>query len=410
MKVLHVTPSFYPARHYGGTSYSGHALCKALAEIPDIEIRVLTTDSDGPKLRQRMAIADLPMRLAKGYDVFYCRRLLGKAVSLSMMWRLWPMIRWADIVHLSAIYSSTTIPTLFLCKLLDKPVVWSTHGALQRWSGSTRRATKRIWELICDSLCDPERILLHATSEEERNETVRRITRAQATVVPNGTDVPELINGKKDEMKRPTLLYLGRLHPIKGIENLLHALTMTDRDVQLSICGDGESSYRKSLEMLCDRLQIAERVTFYGLVEASERERHFQNSDLCVVPSHKEAFCLVVSESLSYGVPVIVSRHTPWKNVDAIGCGLCVDNDPVTLSKAIENALKMPLTEMGQRGREWILCEYSWGSVAQRIATHYKDLISYPLKIDRSQQPTILDCSVNQASENCVNSKIASAS
>jgi glycosyltransferase involved in cell wall biosynthesis len=206
---------------------------------------------------------------------------------------------------------------------------------------------------------------------------VRRIIRAKSAVVPNGINVPELNSGDKTITKGPSLLYLGRLHPIKGIENLLRALTTTDLNVRLSICGDGEKEYRESLEVLCDELQIAERVTFHGMVEASERERHFQNAGLCVVPSHKEAFCLVVAESLARGVPVIVSSDTPWKNVVTVGCGLCVDNDSESLSEAIASALKMPLAEMGQRGREWMQRDYSWALVAGKIAARYIDLMSH---------------------------------
>ena len=72
-------------------------------------------------------------------------------------------------------------------------------------------------------------------------------------------------------------------------------------------------TYRQSLERLSTELGLEQRVTFNGMVEGEEKEQHFYNADICIVPSYKEAFCLVVAEALSRGIPVIVSRSTPWK-------------------------------------------------------------------------------------------------
>ena len=373
MRVLHVTPSFYPARH---CISSGFGLCSALAKIPDVEIRVLTTDSDGPNKGRRIEVENFATRFSEGFEVFYCHRVFGNDVSPSMLLRLWSMIRWADVVHLSAVYSAPTIPTLLLCKIMGKPVVWSPRGALQRWSGSTRRAVKGLWEDICNGLCDSERVLMHFTSDDEKEESLARITNATAFVVPNGVDVSEVVNAKTSGTRdRLQLLYLGRLHPIKGIENLLRAVACCPSTVHLSICGDGPESYRQSLERLVAELKLDAQVKFHGFVNGEAKERTFREADLCVVPSFKEAFCVVVAEALSRGVPVIVSSGTPWKRVATMGCGLFVDNDVATLTKAIRSVGDMPLGEMGQRGCEWMKREYSWQIVAMQMHEQYRSII-----------------------------------
>ena len=48
MKVLHVVPTFYPATYWGGPIHSLYALCRVLAIVPDVQLRVLTTDAAGP--------------------------------------------------------------------------------------------------------------------------------------------------------------------------------------------------------------------------------------------------------------------------------------------------------------------------------------------------------------------------
>lgn len=373
MKVLHVSPSFFPAAHYGGPLYSGYQLCNGLAKIPGVELRVLTTDSDGPA---RIRVESFPTRLPAGYDVYYCRRWFGADIAPGLFRRLYAMIKWADVVHLTAVYSPPTIPVLFFCYDLDRPVVWSTRGALQRWEGSTRTRIKGVWETICNSLSKSERTLLHVTSEEERLESVKRIPNAQAVVIPNGIELPKL-NGVQGERKDNELriLYLGRLDPIKGIENLLRALPGLKANARLSICGEGDAEYQKHLQLLAHELGLNGRVKFHGRVEGQAKEQQFREADLCVVPSFKENFCIVVAEALARGVPVLASRGTPWKRLLEMGCGLWVDNSSEELSKAMDLAATLPLPEMGKRGREWMGQEYSWHTVAEQMVGQYRSLI-----------------------------------
>ncbi|MEK6334895.1 MAG: glycosyltransferase [Acidobacteriota bacterium] len=375
MKVLHVTPAFYPAAHWGGFTHSVPGLCDALAQKPLVDLKVLTTDSNGPATRENISVKSFPERFPAGYDVFYCRRVGGQSVSPGLLGRLWSLARWADVVHLTATYSFPTIPTLLVCRILRKPLVWSPRGALQRWPGTSRARAKSVWEKICNGLCDRRRVVLHVTSEEEKEESSPRIPRARARVIRNGIRIPRL-NGQRSERNgRLRLLYLGRLHPIKGIENLLRALAVVKTNVTLSICGDGDPSYRRSLESLASELAIEGRVTFRGAVDEVTRTRQFHEADLCVAPSFKENFSMAVAESLSHAVPVIVGNGTPWKQVDQIGCGRCVSNSPDELAKAIDALDDAPLREMGQRGRLWMQRDFEWSVVAEEMLATYQELV-----------------------------------
>ena len=355
-------------------------------------------------------VEGFPSRAPGGYEIYYCRRWLGAEISPGQLARLFGMIRWADVVHLQSVYSPPTIPTLLLAKILRKPVVWTPRGSLQRWQGSTRKHIKRVWEAICNRLCDPRRVVLHFTSTTEREESQPTITNARAVVVPNAIDVPEFgvlafgvppSGGSVLEFGVPSLdginkvvppesgtpngitpnapnilrlLYLGRLHPIKGIENLLRAIAQTDAGVTLSICGDGDIAYWRSLELLVSDLALGDRVEFHGRIEGDAKRYEFARADACVVPSFKENFCVVAAESLAHGVPVIASKGTPWARVEEIGCGLWVDNSPESLLAAVQKFRAMPLRDMGQRGREWMGREFSWPVVAEEMAACYEEL------------------------------------
>lgn len=351
-------------------------MCNALSQPGGVRLRVLTTDSSGPSQQDRLEVQAFPVRRSEGYEVYYCRKWWGKEFSGKLLSMLYHMIGWADVVHLTSVYSFSTIPTLFLCKLLRKPVVWSPHGALQRWEGSTKPLLKRTWEIICNGLLNPDRCVLHVTSKDEAEESRRRITRARVEVIANGTDIP-LTAPERSWMPegRLRLLFIGRLDPKKGIENLLRALTMLDGDVLLTICGAGESGYVLSLKELVRQLGLSSKVHFLGHVDGDKKSRVFWNSDVSVVPSFTENFGMVVVESLAHGVPVISSRGTPWKKIVEHDCGLWVDNDPALLAKAIAAIRTKDLQQMGLNGRKWMEEEFSWMKISERMRSVYQQLV-----------------------------------
>jgi glycosyltransferase involved in cell wall biosynthesis len=285
------------------------------------------------------------------------------------------MIRRADVVHLNGVYSFTTLPSLALCYLLRKPVVWSTHGALQRWEGSRRSSSKRFWERLCDVLCEADRVVLHTTGAPEQIESQSRMHNVSCIVLPYGVDIPELTQDRKPEPRSLQLLFLGRLHPIKGLENLLHALTLADEKATLAICGKGEATYEAHLRSLAGDLKLESQVRFLGRVEGDAREQQFREADVCVVPSFKESFGAVVAESLARGVPVIAGQGTPWERVEEQGCGLWVSNEPRELARAIDRMATMPRETTGLRGRAWMEREFSWAQVGREMIGEYERLL-----------------------------------
>lgn len=379
LRILHVTPACYPATYWGGPTFTVYALNNALANLPGVTLKVLTTDTAGPKPTQRLDHSQLD-GLYPNQEVVMTPRIAGRSVSLEMVWRLPSLVRWADVVHLTAIYSFPTIPTLLICRVLRKPVVWSPHGAIQdayEWSGSKRRILKRIWEILCNSLLG--NVVTHVISERERAPTQARIPKAKAMIVPNGVEIPSVLpprNWLPEGKLR--LMYLGRLSQKKGIENLLNAMAqLNDSTVELSIYGTGEDVYVASLHDLAGKLGLMGKgVFFIGHVDGEEKDQAFYRSDVCIVPSHTECFCMVVAEALARGVPVIASHGTPWAEIEEKRCGLWVDNSPESLAQAIVQIRSMPLHEMGARGRDWMMREFSWDAQAKKMMDIYQSLVS----------------------------------
>lgn len=377
MNILHISPTYYPATYFGGPIYSTLGLCNALAGIEGAVLRVLTTDSAGPHRSNKIEVVGMPSVFPAGYEVFYCRRRMGADISFEMFTYLSSMIAWADIVHLTAVYSPPTIPSLLISRIKRRPVVWSPRGSLQRWRGVTRPMAKHVWEAVCNTLVVPERCVLHVTSEEEARASANRIPKARTVLIPNGIDIPLAAKNRQwCPGGRLRVLYLGRLHPIKGIENLIAALPkLESTGVSLTICGEGDPAYKESLVRKTVELGVVDMVSFRGHVNGEAKTAAFTVADVCVVPSYVENFGMVVGEALAHGVPVIVSKGAPWAGIESHDCGLWVENTPDCLAAALKVIWKRDLADMGSRGRAWIEREFSWHKIADEIFSVYDGLL-----------------------------------
>jgi glycosyltransferase involved in cell wall biosynthesis len=377
VRVLHITPFFAPAWVYGGLPESAYQFARHLA-LAGATVRVLTTDANG--WGTRLDAASMAAYAHRdGIEVRYCARVARQSVSLELLGALAEQVRWADVVHLHAAYSFPTIPTLLAARLLTRPVIWTPHGALQRWSGSRRVGFKSLWEKVCIAVASRE-LVLHLTSEDEVAETRARFPRATFGLIPNGVEIPQALN-REPRGARLRLGFVGRLDPKKGIENLLAACRIVKErsgpDLSLAIAGSGSSEYEAHLRREIDRLGLCNEVAMLGDLRGVEKQRMFERTDVVVVPSFTENFAIVVAEALAHGAAVIASTGTPWKEVERVGCGLWVNNDPASLADAIFKIHSMPVAEMGERGRPWMAADFSWEKCASEMIALYKSVLTH---------------------------------
>jgi len=86
MRILFVSPSFYPAFHYGGPIFINRSFCEAMARHENVQVEVLTTDSNGPG--QRIDVKTVGQNQPDSYEISYCRRRLPPDISPQLLLRL----------------------------------------------------------------------------------------------------------------------------------------------------------------------------------------------------------------------------------------------------------------------------------------------------------------------------------
>lgn len=387
MKVLHVSPSFYPATQLGGPIWSTLELCNSLADQPKISVRVITTDM-GCKVAQLHSDSGSRRKFAPlNYKVSYARCYLGRDIAPTLLITLMQEIREADIVHLTGVYSFPALPTLVMARAARKPVLWSPRGALlasTNWKSAAHQNTKRAWELVCTKLSSKAQTVLHVTSEPELTASLSRMPQLRAVMIPNGIRIPQNIaqpqhqpTREKREDQTLRALFIGRLHPIKALENLIVALSILPQGfATLTILGKGDDAYETELVSLVVRLGLTRSVSFYGHIEEEAKQEAYAEADVCVLPSHSENFGMVVAEALAIGTPVIAGPGVPWPELEVRNCGIWTkDNGPEYLAQALIDISQRNRKKMGQNGRRWMQSEFNWDQISRRFVSVYEAML-----------------------------------
>jgi glycogen(starch) synthase len=213
-------------------------------------------------------------------------------------------------------------------------------------------------------------------------EYVRQIDRSiPVEVVGNAVDVDTIRPGAKD--REPMALYVGRLDPAKGVEDLLDAwpaIVTGEPAARLLVVGDGP--LRAKLEDRATRLDIGGSVTFAGRLGADRRGElidAYRRASVVVQPSLHEGLSTVVLEGMAAATPVVatdVGAHR-WV-IDSGTDGILIAPGR---AEAIAAAVRPLIADsalaraMGLSGRKTVVERFSWAALADRHVSLYQAAI-----------------------------------
>lgn len=366
MKLVHVVPHI--DQEAAGPSYSVPRLCQSLAACGnEVELTCIAARGD---------IAGVVLDLHPQWPI------LGRfAVSTSLARALRQKAQAVDVVHNHSLWSMVNVAAGWVVPGRRAKLVTSPRGTLSAYAlGRSRRAKWLLWPLQRRALARAD--MLHATSEVELQEIRAQGFKAPVVLLPNGIDLPALPPTRSTQQAESrTLLYLGRIHPIKGLDRLLQAWTQVQTrhpQWRLLVAGRGETAHVQEVKAMAEKLAV-QRVEFPGPLYGDAKAAAYFQADLFVLPTHSENFGMVVAEALSHGCPAVVSRGAPWPGLVAEGCGWWVDNSVPTLVAALTEAMSLTpdqLATMGLRGRAWMERDFGWAAIGQKMDAAYRWLIT----------------------------------
>lgn len=341
MKVLMVAGLFYPAT-LGGPANTLYWTAKALVQ-KGVDVTVVTS---------YWFIKDNKIKVNKwndisGIKVRYCS-WHGK-IAFRIIWNAIKSLKHVDAVILSSVcfIPNTIVARIALWK--KKKVIWSPRGEMFDSAVGNNKLKSLFFRHLKNHFA--RKVVFHATSSEEEMCIRNRLgSVANIILIPNYMELPPVIDGSTNEHY---LLYVGRIAPIKALDNVIEALggsqVFLESDYKMKIAGSDQNGFKAQLEAMINTLpQLKDKVEFLGVVQGDAKMRLYHNARFSVLVSHSENFGNVVLESLSQGTPVLVSHGTPWQIVESKKAGFWIDNKPSEISKYINTILSQDETEYQQ--------------------------------------------------------------
>lgn len=383
MRILHVIPAV--AARYGGPSTAIWPMVRALREVEGFDVEIATTDADGPN--GRLTVDQLPTDAGV---VHLFRRHKGENLKYSRDLNIWLQLHTGDydLVH---VHSNWNYPVVAACRAARRarvPYIMRPCGMLSQYTWNKSRWKKRAWWWLCERKNIRSAAGFHVTSEAERQEVLRLGVDAPVEVIPLGisndaweTPVePDWLRTQYPQAgDRPIVLFLSRLHPKKGIVDLLlPAMSKLQSEAFLAIVGgedDHAPGYRLQVEREITRLHLRDRVVLLGPVPPHRRWAAFDGCDLFVLPSHSENFGIVVAEAMARGKPVVVTTGVQFADhVTESEGGAVSQPDIDELSNHIDDWISHESRRIhaGNAGREYIRWNFTWEHVAKRLTKMYR--------------------------------------
>jgi D-inositol-3-phosphate glycosyltransferase len=214
-------------------------------------------------------------------------------------------------------------------------------------------------------------------------------------IVPGGVNLDTFEPGSREAARlqlglgpEPTLLFVGRIQRLKGIDILVRAAAALREEIGplkvLIVGGTGQQSSEETRELdriqgIINELHLGGVVQLVGAVEQSRLADYYRAADVTVMPSTYESFGLVAVESMACGTPVVASRVGGLATVvrDGENGALVPWRDPSLFADRIRAILTdKRLAATMRAGALETAHQYSWDAVAERTVAVYDSLLT----------------------------------
>jgi glycosyltransferase involved in cell wall biosynthesis len=389
----------YPPLTLGGAGVYAHCLCTELSKLghevhvvsPTIHKEHTQTTKNGIFIH-RIPVVNKPMLKTSSYwlRLRKCYRKLQEEIKFDLLH--------ANVTSdLSLTKNQVKTPRVVTIHHLAKTTFnavdtspLQSFGNMQGETSILSRLEKKLGDFDKIVIRRADKIIAVSEFTKKTITSTYHIPSSKIHVVYNGI-YPALYNCSKTEIKQtkttynvenmPTILYVGRIEPRKGLVFLLKAFVLLSKDIQcrLVIAGSGNQTL---LKKLAEKLRITEKIVFIIDIDDVALKHLYNACDVFVLPSLLEGFGLTILEAMAAGKPVVATNvgGIPEIMKNNIHGKLVEPKNPVQLSKALGFYLKNPkiAKKMGEHNRKYVTENFSWIKTASETALLYKTLIAKP--------------------------------
>ena len=387
LKVLHVIPSVAPSR--GGPSKAVIEMVAAL-KYRGIDAEIATTNDDADtdldvSLNRLVNYKSVPVR-------FFARvstpinAIREFSFSPSFMSWMKANIEYYDVIHVHAVFSFVSTYTMWLARKRNIAFIVRPIGQLEAWSLNQSKSKKEWYLKLIEQANLESANAIHFTADSERIQALERFPRLKAHTIPLGVNhnksISALATPKEWNLKpkTATICYLSRLHPKKGLELLLVALSQLNNiDFQLIIAGAGDSDYESFLKQQLIALGLTKKCTFIGFIDGEAKQHLLESSDIFALTSYSENFGVAVLEAMAAGAMPFVSKEVALSDIvqnNDLGtvCNLNVDDIRHKLGHDLNNIHHC--RARAKKAQTYTQKHYQWNAISIKLEQLYLGCLS----------------------------------
>jgi glycosyltransferase involved in cell wall biosynthesis len=320
-----------------------------------------------------------------------------------------------DLVHVHGLWQGPSMACVQYHSKNRTPYLVSPRGMLDPWALNNSLWKKRLAGLLFENKHLGKSACLHALCESEANSMRAFGLRNPIAILPNGVTIPDLgvaisSGNLPYQGERKILLFLGRLHPKKGLVNALRAWSKLLGYSSCSKCSEAEGwqfviagwdqgGHLEELKCLCRELGIAESsisvsefldgytnntgqkkaaVVFVGSAFGSEKDRLLRCASAFILPSLSEGLPMSVLEAWSYDIPVLMTDHCNLPEGFSAGAAIRMGIDVDHMAEGIRLLLEASGSEISSlktNGKVLVEQRFTWEKIARQMQSVYEWLL-----------------------------------
>ncbi len=294
-----------------------------------------------------------------------------------------------DVIHSHGLWMYPDVAVRRAAQGTGVPLLVSPHGMLDAWALRNSAWKKRLAGRLFTGKTLHHAACLHALCESEYHSIRRYGLSNPVCVIPNGVALPDDVAERAESSVgsagtddgRKTLLFMGRIHEKKGLENLINAwvVVKTSNDGwRLVIAGQDQSGHEARLKRTVRDLALERDVLFTGPLLDGDKEAALARADAFVLPSYSEGLPMAVLEAWAHRLPVMMTSECNIPEGFEAVAALEVRPHPDSIAGGLRRLFAMngkELQAMGHRGRALVERAFSWPAVAARMMSVYRWLL-----------------------------------
>ena len=293
------------------------------------------------------------------------------------------LVKNADVIHLTSFWTLLNAYVYIFCKLFSKNYVICPAGALIIF-GRSRTIKYIYYQIIGKYIIKDCSAIISITKKEKKEFIERNIPLSKIFNIPNGIDFNineskriSYLNNFNFKKKKPYILFVGRLHFIKGPDLLLKAfISIADKiPYHNLIFAGGDHGMEKELKKQAKNSRFAERIHFIGFINGLDKDNLYKNADLLVIPSRSEAMSLVVLEAALHGLESIFTDQCGLNELSKRNLGKCVKVDSNAISNSILKHLKSNKKIKNLELIDYVSNNFNWDKISYKYIKVFKKFV-----------------------------------